>query len=68
MESTVWSAESRESLAAVAASVAALAAIADAGAHSDESGGDQSGVDPFRDGAGPSREAGSDPWADPLRD
>ncbi|MDP9981935.1 hypothetical protein J2W14_001319 [Pseudarthrobacter oxydans] len=78
MESTVWSAESREALAAVAASVAALAAISGAGAgHADQSGIDQPGTDqpgtdqsgpvPFRD-AESLRDAELDPWADPLRD
>ena len=62
MESTVWSAESRAALAAVAASVAELAAISGAGAdHADQSGTDRSG-------AVSSLEAESDPWADPLRD
>ncbi|MET4137061.1 DUF222 domain-containing protein [Pseudarthrobacter sp. PvP090] len=58
MEGTVWSAESREALAAVAASVAALASFADAGADH----GDQSSAEPHRG-------TGSDPLgADPLRD
>ena len=58
----MWSAESRESLAAVAASVAELAAISGAGAdHADQSGTDRSGDVS-------SLEAESDPWADPLRD
>ncbi|HSL38221.1 MAG TPA: hypothetical protein VK883_15490, partial [Arthrobacter sp.] len=68
MESTVWSAESREALAAVVASVAALAAISGAGAdHADQSGVDQSGAVPSRD-ADSLRDAELDPWADPLRD
>ena len=58
MESTVWSAESREALAAVAASVAALAAISGAGTDNVDQSGD---ADPLRD-------AELDPWADPLRD
>ena len=64
MESKVWSADSREALAAVAASVAELAAISGAG----DDRADHPGVDPFRDDAGPSREAGPDPWDDPLRE
>ena len=78
MESTVWSAESREALAAVAAAVAELAAISGAGNdHAGQSGLDPSGIDPSGvdpSGTDPSREADSlrdaesDPWADPLRD
>ena len=64
MESKVWSADSREALAAVAASVAELAAISGAG----DDRADHPGVDPFRDDAGPSREAGPDPGDDPLRE
>ena len=57
MESTVWSAESREALAALAASVAALAALTGSG----ESLADPSGIDPSGD-------AGQLRGADPLRD
>ena len=61
MKSTVWSAESREALAALAASVAALAALTGSG----ESLADPSGIDPSGcrcSDAGPLR------GADPLRD
>ena len=58
MESTAWSVESREALAAVTASMAELAVFAGAGADH----GDLSSADRLRG-------AGSDPlWADPLRD
>ena len=62
--STVWSAESREALAAVAASVAALAVFTGAGEdHADPASIVLSGD------ADPLRGAGSGPlWADPLRD
>ena len=56
MESTAWSVESREALAAVAASVAALAALTGPG----QDLSDPSGIDPSRD-ADPRRD-------DPLRD
>ena len=56
MESTAWSVESREALAAVAASVAALAALTGPGPDLS----DPSGIDPSRD-ADPRRD-------DPLRD
>ncbi|HSL36585.1 MAG TPA: HNH endonuclease, partial [Arthrobacter sp.] len=63
----MWSAESRAALAAVAASVAALAANSGRGAdQADQSGIAQSGTDPS--GAVPSRDAGPDPWDDPLRE
>jgi hypothetical protein len=68
MESTAWSAESREALAAVAASVAAPAVFSGSGQdHADPTGIDPTGVD--QSGDVPSREAESGPLpADLLRD
>ncbi|MGO4190505.1 DUF222 domain-containing protein [Arthrobacter sp. YAF17] len=59
MESTDWSAEGREALAAVAALTAALNPVTAAGA--DQTGPSGSGADHVRSGADPL-------WDDPLRD
>ena len=66
MESTDWSAEGREALAAVAALTAALDSFAGGGAdRTDPSGSDPTGPS----GSGPTGPSGAGPlWDDPLRD